>query len=59
MGEKDDLRQLMSRTMIENGKAVDLKDHPTSWKDPERFTVDGLRLSKENADELVAISQKR
>jgi len=54
-----DEQQLVKMTMAEPGKKVDLKDHPTSWKDPEKFSIDGLRLSKDKADELLSIGQKR
>ncbi|MBI0581993.1 MAG: polyphosphate kinase 2 family protein [Methanomassiliicoccales archaeon] len=58
MGGKDEL-QLIKMARVEPGKKVDLKNHPSSWKDPDKFSIDGMRLSKENSDELLTISQKR
>ena len=57
MGEKDS-KQLIDRIRVEPGKRIDLKDYPTNWEGPERFSMDGVQLSKENADELLAKSQK-
>ncbi|MDD1746658.1 MAG: polyphosphate kinase 2 family protein [Methanomassiliicoccales archaeon] len=57
MGEKEP-RQLIERVRVEPGKKVDLKDFPTNWSDPERFSINGTKLSKDNADELLAKSQK-
>jgi len=57
MGEKDS-KQLIEKIRVEPGKKIDLKDYPTNWEDHEKFSMDGARLSKENADELLAKSQK-
>jgi PPK2 family polyphosphate:nucleotide phosphotransferase len=57
MGEKDS-KQLIERIRVEPGKRIDLKDFPTNWEGPERFSMNGARLSKESADELMAKSQK-
>jgi PPK2 family polyphosphate:nucleotide phosphotransferase len=57
MGEKEP-RQLIERVRVEPGKKVDLKDFPTNWSDPERFSINGTKLSKDNADELLSKSQK-
>jgi PPK2 family polyphosphate:nucleotide phosphotransferase len=57
MGDKDS-KQLIDRIRVEPGKRIDLKDYPTNWEDPEKFSMNGARLSKENADELLAKSQK-
>ena len=57
MGEKDS-KQLIERIKVEPGKRIDLKDYPTNWEDPEKFSMNGSRLSKENADELLNKSQK-
>jgi PPK2 family polyphosphate:nucleotide phosphotransferase len=57
MGEKDS-KQLIERIRVEPGKRIDLKDFPTNWEDTERFSMNGARLSKESADELMAKSQK-
>jgi PPK2 family polyphosphate:nucleotide phosphotransferase len=57
MGDKDS-KQLIDMIRVEPGKRVDLKDYPTNWEDPEKFSMNGARLSKENADELLAKSQK-
>lgn len=58
MGEKEELRQLIDRVWVEPRKRVDLKRFPTNWEDADRHLLDGIRLSKENADELLARSQK-
>jgi PPK2 family polyphosphate:nucleotide phosphotransferase len=56
MGNKAELRQLMERVRVEPGKKVDLERFPTTWEDPEKYSFDGLKLSKENTDELLAKS---
>jgi PPK2 family polyphosphate:nucleotide phosphotransferase len=57
MAEKEP-KQLIDRVKVEPSKHVDLKDYPTNWGDPERFFIDGNRLSKDNAEELLVKSQK-
>jgi PPK2 family polyphosphate:nucleotide phosphotransferase len=46
----------MERVRVEPGKKVDLERFPTTWEDPEKYSFDGLKLSKENTDELLAKS---
>ena len=57
MGEKES-KQLIERVRVEAGKRVDLKDFPTNWDDTEKYSMDGTKLSKDNAEELLAKSQK-
>jgi len=57
MGEKES-KQLIERVRVDAGKRVDLKDFPTNWDDTEKYFMDGTKLSKDNADELLAKSQK-
>lgn len=57
MGEKES-KQLIERVRVEAGKRIDLKDFPTNWDDTEKYSMDGTKLSKENAEELLAKSQK-
>lgn len=57
MGEKES-KQLIERVRVEAGKRIDLKDFPTNWDDTEKYFMDGTKLSKDNADELLAKSQK-
>jgi len=57
MGEKES-KQLIERVRVEAGKRVDLKDFPTNWDDTEKYFMDGTKLSKDNAEELLAKSQK-
>jgi PPK2 family polyphosphate:nucleotide phosphotransferase len=57
MGEKES-RQLTDQIKVEPGKKLDLKDFPTNWSNPEKYSMDGTKLSKDNAEELLARSQK-
>jgi PPK2 family polyphosphate:nucleotide phosphotransferase len=57
MGEKES-KQLIERVRVDAGKRIDLKDFPTNWDDTEKYFMDGTKLSKDNADELLAKSQK-
>lgn len=57
MGEKES-KQLIERVRVEAGKRIDLKDFPTNWDDTEKYFMDGTKLSKDNAEELLAKSQK-
>lgn len=57
MGEKES-KQLIERVRVEAGKRVDLKDFPTNWDDTDKYSMDGTKLSKDNAEELLAKSQK-
>ncbi len=57
MADKE-AKQLIDRVRVEPGKSVDLKDYPTNWDDPEKFSINGSRLSKESAEDLLAKSQK-
>lgn len=59
MTGKDDLQQLVKKAMVEPGKKVELKDHPTSWKDPDKYSIDGFRFTKDNSNDILAASQKR
>ena len=58
MGDKEELRQIIERTKLEPGKRVDLNRFPTNWEEPDKYSLNGLRFSKENAEELLARSQK-
>ncbi len=58
MGDKSDVQELIERVRVQPGKKVDLDRYPTSWNDTDKYTLHGLRLSKDNADELLAKSQK-
>ncbi len=58
MGEKNNVEDLVKKVRVEPGKKVDLSRYPTSWDDSERYSFNGLQLSKDNADELLAKSQK-
>jgi PPK2 family polyphosphate:nucleotide phosphotransferase len=42
---------------VEPGKKVDLDHFPTSWEDPEKYSYDGLKLSKVNTDALLTKSR--
>ncbi len=39
------------------GKSIDLEDYPTSWKECEDLTLNGLRLSKQDSDEILERSR--
>jgi PPK2 family polyphosphate:nucleotide phosphotransferase len=58
MGERNNVEDLVKKVRVEPGKKVDLGDYPTCWDDSERYSFNGLQLSKDNADELLARSQK-
>jgi PPK2 family polyphosphate:nucleotide phosphotransferase len=58
MGDKTDLGKLIDRARVEPGKRVDLKRYPSSWEEPEKCSLNGLSLCKDNADELLQKSQK-
>lgn len=58
MGEKEDVKQVLDRMRVSPGKKVNLDDYPTSWKEPETLSLGGLPLSKTNADELLARSNR-
>lgn len=58
MGERNNVEDLVKKVRVEPGKNVDLGDYPTCWDDSERYSFNGLQLSKDNADELLARSQK-
>ncbi len=58
MEESTELRQIMDRVRVEPGSKVELERYPSTWQDPERHVYHGLGLSKKNADELLAKSQK-
>jgi len=55
MAEKE---QLIDRVRVEPGKRVDLKDYPTNWVDLEKLAINGNKLSKDNAEDLLSKSQK-
>ncbi len=57
MGEKNSVEELVKKVRVEPGKKVDLGHYPASWDDSERYSMNGLHLSKDNADELLARSQ--
>jgi len=58
MGEKEGIRQYIERAKVVPGKRMDLKRYPTSWEMAESDSINGLRLSKENSEELLARSLK-
>jgi PPK2 family polyphosphate:nucleotide phosphotransferase len=58
MGERNNVEDLVKKVRVVPGKKVDLGDYPTCWDDSERYSFNGLQLSKDNADELLARSQK-
>jgi PPK2 family polyphosphate:nucleotide phosphotransferase len=51
-------KQLIDRVRVEPGKRVDLKDYPTNWVDLEKLAINGNKLSKDNAEDLLIKSQK-
>ena len=57
MVEKNSVEELVKKVRVEPGKKVDLGHYPASWDDSERYSMNGLHLSKDNADELLARSQ--
>jgi PPK2 family polyphosphate:nucleotide phosphotransferase len=57
MAEKEP-KQLFDRVRVEPGKRVDLKDYPTNWVDLEKLAINGNKLSKDNAEDLLIKSQK-
>jgi PPK2 family polyphosphate:nucleotide phosphotransferase len=59
MNGKEELQKVCRTTRVEPGKKVDMKDHPSSWKDAGRYSVNGLRLCKDNSSELLARSRER
>lgn len=58
MGDRTELRQLIEKIRVKPDRKVDLDDYPTSWDDSEQFELSGLRLTKDNAEELLAKSQR-
>ncbi len=56
--ESTDLRQITDRVRVKPGSKVELERYPSTWQDPERHIYHGLGLSKKNANELLAQSQK-
>jgi PPK2 family polyphosphate:nucleotide phosphotransferase len=58
MGQKEGIRQLIERAKVQPGTRVDLELYPTSWEMTEEDSINGMTLSKENAEELLAKSLK-
>jgi PPK2 family polyphosphate:nucleotide phosphotransferase len=54
----DDGDQVIDRTMVSADKKVKLEEHPTSWKDCEELTLNGLRVTKENSEKILEKSRE-
>ncbi|HEY3420648.1 MAG TPA: polyphosphate kinase 2 family protein [Methanomassiliicoccales archaeon] len=54
----DDNDRLIPRTLVPPNKKVKLEEYPTSWKDCDDLDLNGLVLSKENADKILERSRE-
>ena len=48
---------MIERTLVPVGKDISLEDYPTSWKDCDDLTLNGLRLSKQDSDNILERSR--
>ena len=53
----DDNDKVIERTLAPMGKKINLEDYPTSWKECDDLTLDGLRLSKQDSDKILERSR--
>lgn len=58
MANNEDLERILERVRIEPGRKVELKDYPADWERPERFSLQGMEMSKGNAERLLESSLK-
>jgi PPK2 family polyphosphate:nucleotide phosphotransferase len=49
----DDEDQVIARVSVRADKKIKLEEHPTNWKDCEELTLNGLHLTKDNADKIL------
>jgi PPK2 family polyphosphate:nucleotide phosphotransferase len=54
----DDNDKVIARTLVPSNKKVRLEEYPTSWKDCDDLDLNGLLLSKGNADKILERSRE-
>ena len=58
MANDGDLDPILERVRIVPGKKVDLRGYPSDWERPEKYSLQGMELSKNNAERLLESSMK-
>jgi PPK2 family polyphosphate:nucleotide phosphotransferase len=53
----DDNDKVLAMTLVPADKKIRLADYPTSWKDCESLKLNGLHLTKQNSDDILAQSR--
>jgi len=56
---KDDIDEVIARTLVPVGKKINLQDYPTSWKDCDDVQIKGLKLSKGNSIKMLDKSREK
>jgi len=53
MAKNGDSKRVLERLQVPAGKKVKLSDYSTSWEHPEKLTINGLELIKENSRDIL------